>query len=83
MGVDQQGWKELPVDKQPDNHRELPCFTGVIDTKGFLEGLVKIGYDGPVAAEPNHPKLGSIPAEQSVARTAAAMKKAFALVDSH
>ena len=68
-------------DQQKDNVRDLPCATGVIDTKGFLGGLVKIGYDGPVCAEPFSQKLRAMQAEKAVAATAAAMKKAFALVE--
>ena len=41
---------------------------------------VKIGYDGPIMAEPFLPSLGAMPAEQAVQTTAAAMKKTFALV---
>ena len=70
----------IPVDRQMDLVRDLPCATGVIDVKGFLGGLLAIGYDGPVRAEPFRPDLGKLPADEAVARTAAAMKKAFALI---
>lgn len=42
----------IPVDQQIDNRRKLPVTTGVIDLKGFISALVKIGYDGPVECEP-------------------------------
>ena len=42
----------VTADDQLDNRRELPMATGEVDTKSFLETLVKIGYDGPVRAEP-------------------------------
>ncbi len=42
----------IPVDQQIDNRRKLPATTGVIDLKGFINALVKIGYDGPVECEP-------------------------------
>ncbi len=42
----------IPVDQQIDNRRKLPVTTGVIDLKGFINALVKIGYDGPVECEP-------------------------------
>jgi sugar phosphate isomerase/epimerase len=61
--------------------RDLPCATGVIDLKTFLGALMKIGYDGPVCAEPFLPSLREMPAEQAVQTTAAAMKKALALVE--
>jgi sugar phosphate isomerase/epimerase len=70
----------IPVDLQKDNVRDLPCATGVIDLASFLRALVKIGYDGPVRAEPFKAELRRLPAEEAVARTAGAMKRAFALV---
>jgi len=42
----------VQVDQQVDNRRKLPVTTGVIDLKGFINALVKIGYDGPVECEP-------------------------------
>jgi sugar phosphate isomerase/epimerase len=42
----------VQVDQQVDNRRRLPATTGVIDLKGFINTLVKIGYDGPVECEP-------------------------------
>ena len=71
----------LEVHEQIDNTRDLPSATGVIDLQTFLTALIKIGYDGPVRAEPFKKELRSLPAEEAVGRTAAAMKKAFALVD--
>ena len=71
----------IPVDEQIDNSRELPAATGVIDLAAFLGALVKIGYDGPVRAEPFNKKLSAMPNDEAMAATAAAMKKAFALVE--
>jgi sugar phosphate isomerase/epimerase len=70
----------IALDQQKDNSRELPCATGVIDLKAFLGALVTIGYDGPVSAEPFYQPLREMPPEKAVETTAAAMKKAFALV---
>ncbi len=70
----------IPTDEQMDLSRELPAATGVIDLKAFLGALVKIGYDGPVRAEPFNKKLNAMDNEPAVAATAAAMKKAFGLV---
>ncbi|MGC8644504.1 MAG: sugar phosphate isomerase/epimerase family protein [Isosphaeraceae bacterium] len=70
----------IPVDQQKDLVRDLPCATGVIDLKTFLNALAKIGYDGPVRAEPFKADLRRMPAEEAVATTAKAMKKAFKLV---
>jgi len=71
----------IPKDQQVDNRRALPCSTGIIDTKGFLNALNRIGYDGPAAAEPMSQELRQLPAEQALAQVAAAMNKAFALID--
>ena len=69
----------IALDKQIDSARELPAATGVIPTKSFLDALRKIGYDGPVHAEPFNAALRALPREEACAATAAAMKKAFAL----
>jgi sugar phosphate isomerase/epimerase len=71
----------IPVDQQVDNRRDLPAATGVIDVKAFLEALVEVGYDGPIMAEPFRADLGTLPRDEALARVAAAMKKAFALVE--
>lgn len=72
--------KDRNVDEQIDNQRELPMASGVIDLNGFLEALVAIEYDGPVRAKPFNAKLNAMDDDSAVAATAAAMKKAFALV---
>ena len=69
----------IPLDKQIDSARELPAATGVIPIKAFLDALRKIGYDGPVHAEPFNVALRTLPREEACAATAAAMKRAFAL----
>jgi len=70
----------IPIDQQIDNRRELPAATGVINVKEFLQVLIEIGYDGPVRAEPFNQRLNKMEDDASVATTAAAMRKAFALV---
>lgn len=71
----------IPVDQQRDNRRDLPAATGVIDLKAFLGALAEIGYDGPIMAEPFRPDLRKLPRDKAMALVAAAMKKAFALVE--
>ena len=71
----------IPVDQQVDNRRDLPAATGVIDLKTFLGALAEIGYDGPILAEPFRPDLRTLPRDEALALVAAAMKKAFALVE--
>ncbi len=65
--------KELQIDGQ----RELPMATGVIDVKSFLAGLNKIGYDGPIRAEPFNAKLRAMSEDQACGATINAMKKAI------
>jgi sugar phosphate isomerase/epimerase len=73
--------KGLEIDEQIDQKRELPMATGVIDLATFLNALNEIRYDGPVRAEPFNAALRKMPADQAVAATATAMKKAFALIN--
>ncbi len=70
----------VAVDQQKDSVRDLPCATGVIDLKTFLGALIKIGYDGPVRAEPFKTELRKMPKEEAVQATATALKRAFSLV---
>lgn len=70
----------VPRDKLEDGSRELPAATGVIPVKHFLSALLKIGYDGPIQAEPFNAALRAMPIDQACAATAAAMRKAFAEV---
>jgi sugar phosphate isomerase/epimerase len=71
----------IPVDQQRDNTRDLPCATGVIDLKAFLGALVKIGFDGPVRAEPFKSELRRLAPDEAVDRTAKAMKQAVRLLE--
>jgi len=71
----------IAIDEQLDGRRELPASTGVIDLRAFLGTLVEIGYDGPVRAEPFNQALRALENDAALATTAAAMKKALALVD--
>jgi sugar phosphate isomerase/epimerase len=68
------------LDEQKDNERELPCATGVIDIAGFLNTLNELGCDAPARCEPFNAPLRKMPPEEALAATAAAMKKAFALI---
>ncbi len=68
----------IPVEEQLDNQRELPAATGVIDVASFLQALVKIGYDGPVRAEPFNKPLNQLENEPAAEATANAIRKAIA-----
>jgi len=67
----------IPVDAQKDNVRCLPGETGVVDLKGFLGALDKIGYDGPVVPEPFLKELASLPGEESIRRAGEALRRVW------
>jgi sugar phosphate isomerase/epimerase len=67
--------KGIPVDQQRDGVRCLPGETGVIDIKGFLQGLHKLGYDGPVMAEPFSKRVREMKAEDAVRTTKESLDK--------
>jgi sugar phosphate isomerase/epimerase len=70
----------VDVDQQVDNRRQLPVTSGVIDMKGFINTLVKIGYDGPVECEPFDQELRQMDDPQAVKQTAAALKRVWGLI---
>ncbi len=63
----------LEIDEQIDNVRALPGETGVLDITGFLQALHRIGYDGPVTAEPFSRRVREMAPEDAVAATADAV----------
>ncbi len=69
----------IPKEQQLDNQRELPGATGVIDIAAFINALTKIGFDGPVRAEPFNKALNDLDDDAACAATIAALKKVFAL----
>jgi sugar phosphate isomerase/epimerase len=68
----------FPPTEQIDGKRELPG-TGVIDLKGFLGALRKIGYDGPLTVEPFNQPLREMSLADAVKSTSAALDKVLAL----
>lgn len=70
----------LPKDQLVDNHRELPCATGLIDVGAFLSALNQIGYDGPVRAEPFNEVVNKMAKDEACDAAIAALRKAFALI---
>jgi|SRR6516162_4193954 len=70
----------IPKEQQVDNHRELPCATGVIDLAAFLNALNQIGYGGPIRAEPFNQAVNKMSKDEACAAAAASLKKAFALI---
>ena len=67
-------------EQMPDSPRRLPCATGVIDVKSFLEGLVEIGYDGPLGMEPFEKSLSEMSTDEAMRTATDAMKKALATI---
>ncbi len=72
--------KGIPKEQQQDSKRALPVSTGVINMKSFLEGLIEIGYDGPVRAEPFSAELNAMDDHQACSKTVEAMRQAMALL---
>ena len=71
----------LALDEQVDYRRALPVTTGVIDMKGLINALVRIGYDGPVECEPFDQQLRQMDAEAALQKTSDALKRVWQLVD--
>ncbi len=71
----------IEVDQQMDNRRALPVTTGVIDMKGFVNTLVKIGYDGPVECEPFDQELSKMENDAALQKTIASLNRMWNLID--
>ena len=68
----------IAVDELQDHIRCLPCETGVIDIAAFMNTLRKIGYAGPVEAEPFDSKLKDLPLDiDRLEKAGRAMASAF------
>jgi len=70
----------VDVDQQIDNRRQLPVTTGVIDMKGFINALVKIGYDGPIECEPFDQQLRQMENEAALQKTVASLNRLWDLI---
>jgi sugar phosphate isomerase/epimerase len=71
--------KNIAIDDQLDNIRDLPGATSVIDIAGFLRTLKEIGYDGPVTPEPFKKELKDLPSDEARLRMVGkAMEEIFA-----
>lgn len=68
-------------DEQLDWERELPSASGVIDIESFLTALLKIGYDGPVRAEPFNDELNKLDNEMALQKTIAAMRETISIIE--
>ncbi|MBN2130128.1 MAG: sugar phosphate isomerase/epimerase [Sedimentisphaerales bacterium] len=72
----------IDVDEQIDSRRCLPVTTGVIDMKGFVNALAKIGYDGPVECEPFDQELRQVDDPAAVEKTAKALESLWNLIEA-
>jgi sugar phosphate isomerase/epimerase len=72
----------VKVDEQIDSRRTLPVTTGVIDMKGFINALVKIGYDGPVEVEPFDQDLRKLESDAAVQKTAESLGRVWDLISA-
>ena len=70
----------IEIDQQVDNRRKLPVTTNVIDLKGFINALVKIGYDGPVECEPFDQELRKMDQAAIVQTTAESLNRLWGLI---
>ncbi len=72
----------IDLDKQVDNRRALPATTGVIDMKGFINAMVKIGYDGPVECEPFDQQLRQMDNDAALKKTIDSLNRAWDLIEA-
>ena len=71
----------IAVEQQIDNRRKLPATTGVIDLKGFINALVKIGYDGPVECEPFDQELRAMEDDAALQKTIDSLNRLWGLIE--
>ena len=67
----------VPKDQMVDGKRELPAATGVIDVKSFLGALQKIGFQGPVRAEPFNDAVRHMAPDDAAEAAHSGLEKAF------
>ncbi len=72
----------IDVDKQIDRSRQLPVTSGVIDMKGFINALVKIGYNGPVECEPFDQDLRDMDDGPALQKTIDSLGRIWALIEA-
>lgn len=70
----------IPTDQQVDNRRRLPVTTSVIDLRGFINALVKIGYDGPVECEPFDQQLRRMEDNAALQKTIESLNRLWNLI---
>ena len=71
--------KGIALEDQQDLSRELPGATGLLRIDEFFDGLLKLGYDGPVYAEPFYAPLKEMPYDEAVKVVTDAINKVWPL----
>jgi len=64
-------------DQMVDGKRELPAATGIVDVKTFLQSLQRIGFAGPVRAEPFNDAVRHMTPDDAAEAAAEALRKSF------
>ncbi len=70
----------IAVEQQIDSRRQLPVTSGVIDLKGFINALVKIGYDGPIECEPFDQELREMEDNAALQKTIDSLNRLWNLI---
>ncbi|WP_428389956.1 sugar phosphate isomerase/epimerase family protein [Mucisphaera sp.] len=73
------GLPDRSNDEQTVTERLLPRESGVFDNDTFVGAIRKIGYSGPMTAEPTSQRWQSMEADEAVSMTAAAVRKTLGL----
>ena len=68
-------------DEQMDLERQLPCTSGIIDSKTFVDCIISIGYSGPVTVEPFDAELEKQEPDVIAKRVIMSAEKMLQLVD--
>ncbi len=68
-----------PTDEQRVDERELPGASRIIDLPGFISALRTAGYDGPVSAEPTHPRWKTMDPDAACDMTGVAVRRTLGL----
>jgi sugar phosphate isomerase/epimerase len=71
------------IDEQIDNQRLIPGASGVIDIASFLRALARMGYDGPVVAEPFDASLKALTPAERVRLTRESLSKIWRQAGLH
>ncbi len=67
-------------ENQVDGKRELPMATGVIPIKEFMQGILDIGYNGPLRTEPFNQALNDLENEEALKVNMEAIRKTLGAV---